>query len=241
MPAGVRGHAYGGGRTTPLHRVQTPSKKQDSVGPVQRRRACMDVRRNPILSTPIATIQVALFKVGEELDRFDQKIFDLISGIDLCISNGKILPALMLIYSCIDILGWLDRPKDKMDSSRDEFINWVSTNMLPYSNLKCSALDLYAARCSLLHTFTPTSSRLYREGKAKKLVYIFGTEDEKALKDAILDEEDKQSTIVVSVESLYEALMAGIRNYKHRLIISIFKGEEKLSIVHNRQEDFFKI
>jgi hypothetical protein len=56
----------------------------------------------------------------------------------------------------------------------------VDTYFLNGYNFPCTALDLYAARCGILHTFTP-DSRLYREGKAKRVAYAWGTADVNSL------------------------------------------------------------
>lgn len=144
----------------------------------------------------------------------------------------------MLIYSCIDILGWLDRPKEKLDNTREDFVNWVERYMDPDSSLKCSALDLYAARCSVLHTNTPSSSYLFRDGKAKKIFYMYGEVNEQEINNLIANE-PQDSTIFIRVENLYKALLVGIKKFKTTLIISVFKSDEKMTIIHNRQSKFF--
>lgn len=94
-------------------------------------------------------------------------------GIRACLAAGQYheLPALMLTYSAIDIAGWLDSTGSEQVNVT--FTRWVNSYMLPAKSLPCSALDLYGARCGLLHTLTSTS-RLSGQGKAKHLAYAWG-------------------------------------------------------------------
>jgi len=71
-------------------------------------------------------------------------------GIDACIEKKLTAPALILIYSGIDTVGWIDSTDDY--ATRTSFINWVDAYLLKAKQLQCTALDLYAARCGLLHT-----------------------------------------------------------------------------------------
>jgi hypothetical protein len=75
------------------------------------------------------------------------------SGIDACIEKKLSGPALILIYSGIDTVGWLDSSEDY--ATRTSFMKWVDAYLLQAKPLQCTALELYAARCGLLHTFTP--------------------------------------------------------------------------------------
>jgi len=77
------------------------------------------------------------------------------SGIDACIQKKLTAPALILIYSGIDTAGWLDSSEDY--ATRTSFMDWVDAYLLKAKPLQCTAMDLYAARCGLLHTFTPDS------------------------------------------------------------------------------------
>ena len=90
-------------------------------------------------------------------------------AIDLCLSNHLRMPALILIYSGIDIMAALGRPRDKDEATRSDFIEWCDSFMLNGSELSCTAIDLYAARCGIVHTYT-MNSRLSKQGKAKEIV-----------------------------------------------------------------------
>ncbi|MFH1618412.1 MAG: hypothetical protein ABIG11_00750 [bacterium] len=84
-------------------------------------------------------------------------------GISVCIDNKLITPALILIYSAIDMLGWVD--SGDADANKNSFLMWTEKYLLTQKAFGCTALDIYAARCGLLHTVTPFS-RLYAEKKS---------------------------------------------------------------------------
>jgi hypothetical protein len=89
-----------------------------------------------------------------------------------CIDREQALPGLALMYATIDILASLERPADQEATGSKEFKRWIE-NYMPLSALNVTSSDLWAARCGLLHTFTPSSDKS-REGKARELHYVRG-------------------------------------------------------------------
>ena len=83
---------------------------------------------------------------------------------------------LTIIYSGMDVFGLLAAPPGVLDADRNTFKQWCEKYMLPtlqtVDGTAVTAVDLYAARCGVLHTSTPLSS-LEREGKARQLFYEF--------------------------------------------------------------------
>jgi hypothetical protein len=99
----------------------------------------------------------------------NQNFKKLYNAIELCIKNRLEMPSLILIYTAIDIAGWLnsENPNEKVI---DSFTNWVDLYMLPAKPLECTALDLYGARCGLLHNLSPDSNRSAK-GRVRKIFY----------------------------------------------------------------------
>jgi hypothetical protein len=83
---------------------------------------------------------------------------------------------LILLYSGIDTLGLLSAPKGIHEASGKTFTDWCEKYLL--SKLQTidgeplTALDLWAARCGVLHTSTSVS-KLGREGKVHEIWYQF--------------------------------------------------------------------
>jgi hypothetical protein len=109
--------------------------------------------------------------------------FQIISAIDYCIAEKLIMPALVLIYSAIDSVSWI-ASDDKDQSVGDRFQTWVNVWMLQKYPLPCTALELYAARCGILHTLTPYSDLSNNKG-VRRISYAWGTSQQKDLDESI--------------------------------------------------------
>jgi hypothetical protein len=82
--------------------------------------------------------------------------------------------AFFLVLTAIGGLAWLGRPADRdttpvvkgkpdpNDVWRSDFVAWVDTYVMPSAGLPVHAIDLYGARCGLVHTQT-AESRTTRE------------------------------------------------------------------------------
>ena len=116
-----------------------------------------------------------------ELQPFYQAIRQLKDSIEDCISKGRVLSCLTLLYSAIDIFASLERQPN--EGTRGSFLRWVDTYMLPNGALQFSSIDLYAARCGIVHAFSAESD-LSRNGKARKIVYAWGTASVESLRQA---------------------------------------------------------
>ena len=80
---------------------------------------------------------------------------------------------LIVIYSTIDTCGLLDAPATQVSASGDSFKNWVKKYLPANPGIEFNEIDLWAARCAVLHTFT-SESDLSRAGKARELQYYSG-------------------------------------------------------------------
>jgi hypothetical protein len=105
---------------------------------------------------------------------FYKHMFDLLESIEDCEAKRRTLPCLTLLYAGMDVMASLDsRPGEGVQVG---FVRWVDTYLLMGRSLDCTALDLYAARCGVVHTFTADSD-LHRKGKARKIQYAWGNAD----------------------------------------------------------------
>ena len=81
--------------------------------------------------------------------------------------------ALIVIYSAIDTCGLLDAPPEQKSATGDSFKSWVKKYVLTFHGLEFNEIDLWAARCAVLHTFT-SGSDLSKAGSARELQYYTG-------------------------------------------------------------------
>jgi hypothetical protein len=70
-----------------------------------------------------------------------------------------------------------------------------------------SGRELYAARCGVLHTFTPDSD-LSRTKQARRIVYINAHTPEVSY-----DANEPENIVVMSVQGLYKAFVTGVQQY----------------------------
>jgi hypothetical protein len=98
------------------------------------------------------------------------KFKQIMAAAELCIAANLNTPALILIYSAIDAASWLCA-EDANDQIQNYFVAWVEKYILTPGRIECSALDLWAARCGIVHTLS-ASSRLSRRGKAHQILYV---------------------------------------------------------------------
>jgi len=90
------------------------------------------------------------------------------SSITLLLEALQPMSAMILVYSAIDILGALD--SDDGIATRDTFVSWTNRYMAPTAH-GYSGLDLYSARCGLLHTWSPRT-KLTKSGTTREVIYI---------------------------------------------------------------------
>lgn len=158
---------------------------------------------------------------------------DLITSIDLLFKAKKNLPSLILLYSTIDILSWLNRESSHIDSVKSDFIKWCNLFLEPKKNFSCSAEDLYSARCGILHSYT-AYSRMTRNGEAKQLWYSWGNTDFKKFEEIIKISKYRELAKPIQIEKLIETLNEGIINFANHiennpdLEIIVFERAEQL-------------
>jgi len=160
-------------------------------------------------------------------------------AIELCFRNKFINPVLILIYSTIDTFSYLDRINDE-EKVVDRFARWVDTFLLPNSDLKCSALELYAARCGMVHSSTAESD-LSKKGKVRQIFY--GPEDK--LWEVMKKQKKENEYCTVRIPLLVISLIKAYENYfkylhtnthKFQLVI---KRVDKLMAEDNKDETDF--
>jgi hypothetical protein len=93
-----------------------------------------------------------------------------LEAADQCVACNRHLPALSLIYSIIDAAGWLN--SEQVYGTRKTYIDWVEQYLFPSIVLPCTALELYAARCGVVHSLA-AESQLGNDGKARQVLYCW--------------------------------------------------------------------
>lgn len=141
------------------------------------------------------------------IESIPRNLLTVFRAIDLCIEHELILPALALIYTTMDVAGSLVRQEG--EGTRKAFIHWTDSYLLGHLGVDCDSIDLYAARCGLLHTLTAEADLIHR-GEARPIVYAWGDADAGKLQETA---RRMRSEIVIHVSSLRAALAEGIGSF----------------------------
>ena len=91
-------------------------------------------------------------------------IIGIIEEMKKCEEAEAIFAALAMAYVCIDTMAYLSMPESQSEQRRQDFIDWVNTYLRghPHQPYQYNGIDVYAARCALLHTFG-TEAKIHRE------------------------------------------------------------------------------
>lgn len=145
------------------------------------------------------------------MEGFYKTYFDIFETIEECLTKGRIVPCLILIYSAIDSFSFLAEKTNR--KGRSVFKDWVKKWMLEKYPLPCNENDIYAARCGLLHQQI-SESDLSNDGKSLEIYYTWGKSNIEFLKYAIANSNKKDSVIAVRVEELLESFRKGLVDCK---------------------------
>lgn len=106
-----------------------------------------------------------------------QAFSEIVLSAETCLSSKMHVPALILLYSGIDIAAGLASGDTEINTRAGKrFVKWVGRYIAPETSLSCTANDLYGARCGVVHGFSPQSG-LSRGKKARLVYYAHGQSD----------------------------------------------------------------
>jgi len=140
-----------------------------------------------------------------------------IEAMGLMLSKHLYGHYLVVVYSTIDALGLLDAPAVQMSSSSNSFKAWVAKYLLPNLQPKCTELEIWAARCAVLHTFT-TESDLSREGKARELQYFLADGEAAREFSSMTSQIDGGAHVAVHLLALGKAFVTGMQQFVPALL-----------------------
>ncbi len=104
------------------------------------------------------------------------RITGLVAEIKKCEEAGATISAVSMAYICIDTMAFLSLPVGRDCQGRADFISWVDTYLKgdeeqPY---QYRGLDVYGARCAVLHTFGSAANFHQQNPDAKRYGYHDG-------------------------------------------------------------------
>lgn len=100
----------------------------------------------------------------------------LVSEIKRCEATGATTAAVAMAFVCIDTLAFLSLPEGTEKQGRTDFIAWVDTYLKGHESqpYQYRGLDVYGARCALLHAFGSEADYHQKYPDAKRFGYHDG-------------------------------------------------------------------
>jgi hypothetical protein len=144
------------------------------------------------------------------MEMLERHLNDLFAAIVLCYRHELLMPCLVLVYSGIDVAASLEPSSG--NGVGDRFEKWVDRYMVKGNSLPCTARELYAGRCAVVHSYTPDSN-LSKAGKARVIGYAYGKADVNKLDEATLRANRQAGQVNVHMEDLIEAFHSGYETY----------------------------
>jgi len=148
-------------------------------------------------------------------------------SIVVCLENQCWDAAVKLIFSGIDTMAFLGMPENQTDVQRNDFITWVEQYIRFPCKEQVTGLDLYGARCGMLHNHSVYSS-LAREGKCRWVGYM-----DKSIPEVKYDPAASKDLVLVSISALAESFFAGV----DRFLIDVFSNSDKAKIAEGRLKE----
>ncbi|EPR6545164.1 hypothetical protein ACU74D_000270 [Yersinia enterocolitica] len=147
------------------------------------------------------------------------------SALGLLLNNKHHESFLVLFYSWVDRMAWLSIEGE--ESTGSDFKNWVNKYLLEGTTLPCTADDLWAARCGILHTGA-AEARDTRKGKARSIHYFGGQ---------IRVSSNNSHQVCVNLCELHMAALAAVGHFVEHLknnLSELAVANTKLGIVLSR-------
>jgi hypothetical protein len=82
-------------------------------------------------------------------------IAGVIAELKKCEDAGATAAAIAMAFVCIDTMAFLSMPEEQTAQGRQDFIDWVNLYLEGHQDqpYQYAGIDVYAARCALLHAF----------------------------------------------------------------------------------------
>jgi len=100
-------------------------------------------------------------------------IMHLLNEIARCQNADATVAATAMIYIGIDTMAFLSMPASQTAQTKRDFITWVDTYLKaePSQSYQYRGVDVYAARCSLLHAFSAETEAHRRDASIRLFGY----------------------------------------------------------------------
>ena len=143
-------------------------------------------------------------------------------GIRATLDSRCLRSALILIYSGMDTMAYLDMPASQFEVQRKDFIKWAE-GYIHFSCRECvTGEEFYGARCGMVHTYG-IESDLSRRG-VRKIGYMTEASPE------VLTSSSHKDMVMVSIPALAQAFLNAI----DRFLVDVFADPSRAKLGEQR-------
>ena len=145
-------------------------------------------------------------------------------GIRVALDNSCLAAAVILVLSGIDSMAYVGMPAVQDDVTGPDFVSWADAYIRFPCKEQLPGIDLYGARCSMLHSYG-TASRLSREGKCRQIGYTSESKPEVRFNPSA-----STRLVLVSVPALATAFFQGT----DRFLVEMFADPTRAPLAEER-------
>ena len=145
-------------------------------------------------------------------------------SIRILLANECFRGAILLIYSGIDTMAFLDMPCNQKEVQSKDFIKWADRYIRFPCNEQLTGEEMYSARCGMLHSYSPYS-RSTRDGRCRIVGYV-----DKSVPEIRYDPNVSKELVLVSVVALSEAFFLGVDQF----LIDLYSDAKKAATADER-------
>lgn len=145
-------------------------------------------------------------------------------GVRVALENDCLGSAVILILCGVDAMAYLDMPASQDDVTRGDFVRWAERYIKFPCKEQLTGLDLYGARCAMLHNYG-IASDLSRKGKCRQVGYM-----DKSVPEVGFDPNVSKDLVLVSVPALADAFFSGVDKF----LVDLFADKKRARIAEQR-------
>lgn len=145
-------------------------------------------------------------------------------GIQIALDNKCYSSTVILIYSGIDAMAYLNMPAKQEDVTKNDFIEWSDKYIKFPCKEQLTGKDLYGARCAMLHNYS-VFSRMSRNGECREIGYM-----DYSIPEVRFNPNVSESLILVSIQALASSFFRGIEKF----LIDLFSNKDKSIVAEER-------
>ena len=144
--------------------------------------------------------------------------------IEFNFSHKRFRAAIILIYSGIDAMAFLDMPAGQDDVTRTDFVRWADKYIRFPCKEQITGEDFYGARCAMLHSYG-VASKKSRQRKCRMIGYV-----DQCPIEVRYDAKTTTELVLVSILALKESFLRGIDTF----LIDAFADQTRIPLLEKR-------